>query len=76
MTLALEHGAPKSFELSGEERRIRIGRAKENDFVIEQKGTSWFHGELRLLEPSLRTSQALIKLRDTSTNGIGLKAWP
>ncbi|CAJ1334124.1 unnamed protein product, partial [Effrenium voratum] len=76
VTLVTDNDQPsKSFELpSGEERRIRLGRAKENDLVIEQKGTSWFHCELRLLEPERRGSGALVKLRDTSTNGVGMKA--
>eukprot|EP00434_Breviolum_minutum_P001446 symbB.v1.2.001274.t1/scaffold64.1/size360880/6 len=77
VTLVQENdGSSKSFELpSGEERRIRVGRAKENDFPIDQKGTSWFHCELRLLAPELRgNSGAIIKVRDTSTNGVGLKA--
>ncbi|CAE7723111.1 unnamed protein product, partial [Symbiodinium sp. CCMP2592] len=65
----------KNFELPSCEERIRLGRAKENDLQIDQKGTSWFHCEIRLLEPEKRGSGGeIVKVRDTSTNGVGLKA--
>lgn len=63
----------KRFDLKeGEDRAIKIGRAaKGNDVVIEAKGCSWFHSELRLQKGA---SGLELVLRDVSTNGTGLKA--
>eukprot|EP00435_Cladocopium_sp_Y103_P046523 s324_g13.t1 len=81
VTLVPENGAPsKSFEFpSGEDREGAQQQnpvsAKEGALPWCPEGTSWFHAELRLLAPELRgSSGALVKVRDTSTNGIGLKA--
>eukprot|EP00930_Biecheleria_cincta_P080545 TRINITY_DN6888_c0_g1_i1.p1 TRINITY_DN6888_c0_g1~~TRINITY_DN6888_c0_g1_i1.p1 ORF type:complete len:962 (-),score=130.78 TRINITY_DN6888_c0_g1_i1:131-2983(-) len=76
ITLAFEGDsrAAKNFDLSlGDQHRIRLGRAKENDVIIEQKGTSSFHCEFRFLQND-GAATAELHIRDISTNGVGLKA--
>merc|ERR1711907_931363 len=50
---------------------IRIGRSPVADFVIEHRGISQYHAELRLLPDSSGPSRLCV--RDLSSNGTGLK---
>lgn len=65
--------APKKFALKlGAETPIRIGRAPGNDILVESRGVSQYHAELRLV----RTDDdpcARLCVRDLSMNGTGLK---
>lgn len=63
----------KSFILKvGAETPIRIGRAPGNDIIVESRGVSQYHSELRLLRFSGEAAPSLC-VRDLSMNGTGLK---
>mmetsp|Transcript_29970 Transcript_29970/g.95655 ORF Transcript_29970/g.95655 Transcript_29970/m.95655 type:complete len:361 (-) Transcript_29970:47-1129(-) len=55
----------------GTNMAVRIGRAPGNDIVVEHRGASQYHAELRLL-PDANGAQRL-HVRDLSMNGTGLK---
>lgn len=60
--------APKCFALrQGEDKAIRIGRAPGNDILVEHRGVSQYHAEVRL------SSDGELCVRDLSMNGTGLK---
>mmetsp|Transcript_64025 Transcript_64025/g.198220 ORF Transcript_64025/g.198220 Transcript_64025/m.198220 type:complete len:338 (+) Transcript_64025:82-1095(+) len=62
----------KSFTLrSGTDSVVRIGRAPGNDIVIEHRGASQYHAELRL-RPDDSGSHRL-HVKDISMNGTGMK---
>merc|ERR1712203_8488 len=50
---------------------IRIGRTPAADFVIEHRGISQYHAELRLLSDS--SDPPRLCIRDLSSNGTGIK---
>ncbi|CAK0836245.1 unnamed protein product [Prorocentrum cordatum] len=63
--------APKQFTLAqGEDKAIRIGRAPGNDILVEHRGVSQYHAEVRLAEGG---SEPRLCIRDLSMNGTGLK---
>jgi len=63
----------KSFTLKvGAETPIRIGRAPGNDMIVESRGVSQYHAELRLLRLDGEVVPRLC-VRDLSMNGTGLK---
>lgn len=62
----------QSFKLRpGGEERIRIGRAPDNEVVVDVKGSSNFHAELRLVGTPAEDPKLLIA--DKSTNGTAVK---
>lgn len=62
----------KSFTLrSGTDSVVRIGRAPGNDIVVEHRGASQYHAELRLLPDA--SGARRLHIRDISMNGTGLK---
>lgn len=63
----------KSFTLKVDaETPIRIGRAPGNDLIVESRGVSQYHAELRLLRLDGEVYPRLC-VRDLSMNGTGLK---
>lgn len=50
---------------------VRIGRSPVADFVIEHRGVSQYHAELRLLPDG--KNPARLCIRDVSSNGTGIK---
>merc|ERR1712083_1180304 len=50
---------------------IRIGRSPVADFVIEHRGISQYHAELRLLSDG--SGPPRLCIRDVSSNGTGMK---
>jgi len=62
---------PKSFTLRSETDLVRIGRAAGNDVVVEHRGASQYHAELRLAPDASGVPQ--LHVRDLSMNGTGLK---
>merc|ERR1712151_53698 len=69
------NGTPtsKSFTLKvGAETPIRIGRAPGNDVIVESRGVSQYHSELRLVRLDGESAPSLC-VRDLSMNGTGLK---
>mmetsp|Transcript_64430 Transcript_64430/g.162165 ORF Transcript_64430/g.162165 Transcript_64430/m.162165 type:complete len:362 (-) Transcript_64430:209-1294(-) len=67
------NSAPKRFTLQlGAETPIRIGRAPGNDIIVESRGVSQYHAELRMLQQDGEVSPKL-HVRDLSMNGTGLK---
>jgi len=65
--------APKTFTLEvGAETPIRIGRAPGNDVIVESRGVSQYHAELRLVQNSGESAPTLC-VRDLSMNGTGLR---
>lgn len=57
---------PKTFTLAVGKKAVRIGRAPGNDLVLDFRGVSQYHAEVRLLKEGLC-------IRDLSMNGTGLK---
>jgi len=65
--------APKTFTaILGAKAPIRIGRASSNDVIVDSRGVSQYHAELRLMAVQGESTPQLV-LRDLSTNGTGLK---
>jgi len=65
--------APKTFTLEvGAETPIRIGRAPGNDVIVESRGVSQYHAELRLVQNPGESAPTLC-VRDLSMNGTGLR---
>lgn len=74
-TVAREHGEhePKHFTLKVDaETPVRIGRAPGNDIIVESRGVSQYHSELRYVRLDGQVGPRLC-LRDISMNGTGLK---
>lgn len=62
----------KSFTLRpGTDVAVRIGRAPGNDIVVEHRGASQYHAELRLLPDT--SGEPRLHVRDLSMNGTGMK---
>jgi len=76
-TVSFEAGAsgkgkgPKSFTLRSETDVVRIGRAPGNDVVVDHRGASQYHAELRFIPDASGVPQ--LHVRDLSMNGTGLK---
>lgn len=65
--------APKTFTLKqGAETPIRIGRAPGNDIIVDSRGVSQYHTELRVMRVDGEKTARLC-VRDLSMNGTGLK---
>lgn len=63
----------KTFTLKvGAETPVRIGRAPGNDIIVESRGVSQYHTELRFLRLDGEVGPSLC-VRDLSMNGTGLK---
>jgi len=68
-----ENTSSKTLTLKvGSETPIRIGRAPGNDIIVDSRGVSQYHSELRLLRPGGGGAPSLCA-RDLSMNGTGLK---
>jgi len=64
--------ATKRFTLElGAETPIPIGRAPANDVVVDSRGVSQYHAELRVLRQD--GDSASLHVRDLSMNGTGVK---
>lgn len=64
----------KTFTLRpGSDSAVRIGRAPVNDVIVEHRGASQYHAELRLLPSSNGNGGFALHVRDLSMNGTGLK---
>lgn len=64
----------KSFTLqSGSDEAVRIGRAPGNDIVIDHRGSSQYHCELRLLPDDNGGGNHRLHVRDLSMNGTGMR---
>mmetsp|Transcript_35037 Transcript_35037/g.81307 ORF Transcript_35037/g.81307 Transcript_35037/m.81307 type:complete len:391 (+) Transcript_35037:44-1216(+) len=62
----------KTFTLRpGVDAAVRIGRAPGNDIVVEHRGASQYHAELRLVADA--SGSFRLHVRDLSLNGTGLK---
>uniref|UniRef100_A0A7S4V633 FHA domain-containing protein n=1 Tax=Alexandrium monilatum TaxID=311494 RepID=A0A7S4V633_9DINO len=62
----------KSYTLrSGADSVVRIGRAPGNDVVVDHRGASQYHAELRFLPDDAGVRR--LHIRDISMNGTGLK---
>jgi len=65
--------APKSFTLKvGAETPVRIGRAPGNDVIVESRGVSQYHTELRLVQ-NPGDAAPMLCVKDLSMNGTGVK---
>jgi len=63
----------KSFTLkSGSDAAVRIGRAPGNDIVVDHRGASQYHCELRLLADN-NGGHHRLHIRDLSMNGTGMR---
>merc|ERR1712061_168804 len=63
-------GDPLAFDLSSnEDRTIVAGRWKKDEIVLEHRGISNQHFELKLL----KSPKVQLGIRDTSSNGTGFK---
>jgi len=70
---ANDNSAPKRFILElGAKTPIRIGRAPANDIVVDSRGVSQYHAELRVLRRDGESSPSL-HIKDLSMNGTGVK---
>jgi len=64
----------KSFTLkSGSDAAVRIGRAPGNDIVVDHRGASQYHCELRLLPDDNGGGDHRLHVRDLSMNGTGMR---
>jgi len=64
----------KSFTLkSGFDVAVRIGRAPGNDIVVDHRGASQYHCELRLLADDNGGGNHRLHIRDLSMNGTGMR---
>jgi len=67
-----DEAAPRTFTASlGAQAPIRIGRNSGNDIVVDSRGVSQYHAELRLMTIQGASSPQLV-IRDLSTNGTAL----
>lgn len=71
---AVNGEAGKTFTLEvGADTPVRIGRAPGNDIIVESRGVSQYHTELRCLWLDEDTVSPSLCVRDLSMNGTGVK---